>query len=167
MDSGKIEHVRCWVEISDETLTTLFQSTSLGQGGALRIAFDAHCFEEEFFALPVLRMWTHATIELTQSIDSVAFETYGSGTLWLQRTGARVLAHRDRPLRGRPEVGTGALVLSLSQLVTAILDAHRALARQAYRIIPEHAREAHRAWRAIQEERTQLKQAWQRVRARL
>ncbi|MEM6783838.1 MAG: hypothetical protein AAF624_08905 [Bacteroidota bacterium] len=160
MDAGEIEHVRCRVEIDEDRLAALFQSGSFGRGGALRISFDTVRFEEEFFALPVLRMWTHATTELVQGADAVAFETYGSGTLHLQRTGARVSVHRDRPFQGRPEIGTGALVITTGQLVAALLGAHRALARQVYQVIPAPVREGHAAWRTTQEDRACLKQAW-------
>ncbi|MEM8600918.1 MAG: hypothetical protein AAGF99_13445 [Bacteroidota bacterium] len=166
MDSDRISHVRCWVEIDDDTLAALFQSRSFGRGGALRLSFDTLRFEEEFFALPVLRMWTHATINIVRGSDAVAFETYGSGTLVLRRDGARLLVHRDRPFQGRPAVGTGALVITTEQLVSALLGAHRALARQVFRVLPAHIREDHPAWRAIQDERGQLKQAWHRIRTK-
>lgn len=164
MESGEIEHVRCTVEIDDDTLAALFQSRSFGRGGALRISFDTVRFEEEFFALPVLRMWTHATIELVQGADAVPFETYGSGTLFVRRDRTRLFVHRDRPFQGRPAVGSGALVITTEQLVTALLEAHLSLASQVYRIVPEHLREGRPTWRAIQEDRTRLKQAWRQTR---
>lgn len=165
MDNGKITHVRCWVEIDDDTLAALFQSRSFGRGGALRISFDTLRFEEEFFALPVLRMWTHATINAIRSSDVVAFETYGSGTLFLQHTGALVRIYRDRPFQARPDIGTGALTITIEQLVSALLETHRQLASQVYRVIPEPVREGHAAWRAIQEGRAHLKRAWRQARS--
>lgn len=161
MDSGEVEHVRCWMEIDDDTLTALFQSASFGRGGALWMTFDETRFGEEFFALPVLRMWTHATLDLVRGSHSVAFETYGSGTLSLRRDATHLFVHRDRPFQARPEIGTGELVVTTTQLVSALLQAHRTLASQVYRAIPKRIRGDHAAWRSIQDDRARLKQAWQ------